>query len=47
MHTYFGVEQNSTSGWMAERRQSENWLRAVGLNGVAGVDRIEGGRYLG
>ena len=47
MHTFFGVEQSTTSGWMAERRQSENWLRAVGLNGVPGVDRIEGGRYLG
>jgi hypothetical protein len=47
MHAHFGVEQNTTSGWMADRRQSENWLRAVGLNGVPGVDRIEGGRYLG
>jgi hypothetical protein len=47
MHTYFGVEQNTTTGWMAERRQNQNWLRAVGLNGVPGVDRIEGGRYLG
>lgn len=32
---------------MEIRRQSENWLRAVGLNGVPGVGRIEGGRYLG
>jgi len=47
MHAYFGVEQSTTSGWMIERRQSENWLGAVGLNSLPGVDRIEGGRYLG
>ena len=44
MHAHFGVEQHSTSGWMAERRQTDNWYQAVDLNGVPGGDRIEGGR---
>jgi len=46
MHAHFGIAQNTTDGWMADQRQPEHWLRPTGLNGVAGVERIEGGRYL-
>jgi hypothetical protein len=47
MHAYFGIEQNTTASWMQAQRRPENWLRAQGLNGIPGVDRIEAGRYLG
>jgi hypothetical protein len=47
MHAYFGVEQNTTADWMVGQRRPENWVRATGLNGIPGVERIEGGRYLG
>ena len=47
MHAYFGVEQNTTANWMQAQRRLENWIRAQGLNGIPGVDRIEAGRYLG
>ena len=47
MHAYFGVEQNTTADWMVSQRRPENWVRAKGLNGIPGVERIEGGRYLG
>ena len=47
MHAYFGVEQNTTADWMVAQRRPENWVRAKGLNGIPGVERIEGGRYLG
>lgn len=46
MHAYFGLEQATTTDWLLEQRRPENWLKAQGLNGIAGVDRIEGGRYL-
>ena len=46
MHAYFGLEQATTADWLLEQRRPENWLMAQGLNGIAGVDRIEGGRYL-
>lgn len=47
MHAYFGVEQNTTADWMVSQRRPENWVRAKGLNDIPGVERIEGGRYLG
>ena len=47
MHAYFGLEQATTADWLVEQRRPENWVKAQGLNGIAGVDRIEGGRYLG
>ena len=46
IHAYFGIEQKTSAEWLIEERRPENWLNAKGLNGVAGVDRIEGGRYL-
>ena len=46
MHAHFGIAQNTTDGWMADQRRHEHWLRPTGLNGVPGIDRIEGGRYL-
>ena len=47
MHAYFGLEQATTADWHVEQRRPENWVKTQGLNGIAGVDRIEGGRYLG
>ena len=47
IHAYFGVEQNTTADWMVSQRRPENWVRAKGLNDIPGVERIEGGRYLG
>lgn len=46
MHAHFGIAQITTDGWMADQRRPEHWLRPTGLRGVAGVERIEGGRYL-
>ena len=47
MHAYFGVLQNTTQSWRAAQRRPENWITSQALNGVPGVGRIEGGRYLG
>jgi hypothetical protein len=46
MHAYFGVLQHTTADWRAEHRIAEHWIKSQVLNGVPGVDRIEGGRYL-
>jgi hypothetical protein len=47
MHALFGVLQQTTADWRAGSRKEENWRSSQLLNGVAGVERIEGGRYLG
>ena len=47
MHAYFGVLQRTTLGWRAASRINEHWITSQALAGVPGVDRIEGGRYLG
>ncbi len=47
MHALFGVLQQTTADWRAGSRKEENWRSSPLLNGVAGVERIEGGRYLG
>ena len=46
MHTYLGVLQRGSDDWRREQRIEENWMRSDELSGVAGVDRIENGRYL-
>jgi hypothetical protein len=47
MHAYFGVLQRTTQEWRADSRINEHWIRSQALEGVPGIDRIEGGRYLG
>lgn len=47
MHAYFGVLQRTTLEWRAAARINEHWITSQALIGVPGVDRIEGGRYLG
>lgn len=46
MHAHFGVLQQTTADWRAGSRRPENWITSRVLDGVAGLDRIEGGRYL-
>ena len=47
MHAYFGVLQRTSLEWRAASRINEHWITSQALEGVPGVDRIEGGRYLG
>jgi hypothetical protein len=47
MHAYFGVLQRTTMEWRAGSRINEHWISSQALDGVPGIDRIEGGRYLG
>lgn len=47
MHAYFGVLQNTTADWRSNHRIAENWINSHALDGVPGVNRLEGGRYLG
>jgi len=47
MHALFGVLQRTTADWRAGSRKEENWRSSRLLDGVVGVERIEGGRYLG
>jgi hypothetical protein len=47
MHAYFGVLQRTTADWRCESRVPENWIVGHALEGVPGLDRLEGGRYLG
>jgi hypothetical protein len=46
MHAYFGVLQRTTQAWRAESRINDHWVHSSALDGVPGVDRVEGGRYL-
>jgi hypothetical protein len=47
MHTYFGVLQRTSLEWRAGQRISDHWITSQALDGVPGLNRIEGGRYLG
>jgi hypothetical protein len=47
MHAYFGVLQRTTLEWRAEQRIHGHWITSQALEGVPGLERIEGGRYLG
>ena len=47
MHALFGLLQRTTISWRAASRKEQNWRSSGLLDQVAGVDRIEGGRYLG
>ena len=47
MHAYFGVVQRTSRDWRAASRIDEHWISSQALEGVPGINRIEGGRYLG
>jgi hypothetical protein len=47
MHAHFGVLQRTTADWRASSRKEQNWCTSALLDQVAGLDRIEAGRYLG
>jgi len=46
MHAYFGILQRTTIDWRKNSRIKENWITSSALNGIVGIDRIEGGRYM-